>query len=67
MGLICEYCKDAKCQQLLWDLYAGIARMQNADNYYGTYMWVLQGCKMLAVIMGLICEYCKDAKCQQLL
>jgi hypothetical protein len=25
MGLICEYCKDAKCQQLLWDLYVGIA------------------------------------------
>jgi len=42
MGLICGYCKDAICQRLLWDLYVGTVRMQNASGYYGTYMQVLQ-------------------------
>jgi len=41
MGLICGYWKDVICHRLLWDLYAGIARMQNASGYYGTYMRVL--------------------------
>jgi hypothetical protein len=55
--------RNAKCKWLLWDLYVNIARMQNASNYYGTYMRVLQGCKMPTTITGLICGYYKDAKC----
>ncbi len=74
----CKFYNECKNQQLLWDLYAGIARdakknqwllwrlyagiatneecqrlfvpymqvlqgMQNANGYYGTHMWVLQG------------------------
>jgi len=54
--------RNAKCQWLLWDLYAGIARMQYANSYYGIYMRVLQGCKMLAAIMGFICGYCNECK-----
>ncbi len=54
--------RNAKWQWLLWDLYAGIARMQYASGYYGTYMRVLQGCKMPAAIMGLICGYCNECK-----
>jgi RNA binding exosome subunit len=38
---------NVKNQQLLWDLYAGIARVakKNPSGYYGNYMRVLQ--KML--------------------
>jgi RNA binding exosome subunit len=35
---------NVKNQQLLWDLYAGIARDVNkTSGYYGNYMRVLQG------------------------
>ncbi len=35
---------NVKNQQLLWDLYAGIARdVKKTSGYYGNYMWVLQG------------------------
>jgi hypothetical protein len=34
---------NEKNQQLLWDLYAGIARdAKKTSGYYGNYMWVLQ-------------------------
>ncbi len=33
---------NEKNQQLLWDLYAGIAMNVKNNIYYGTYMWVLQ-------------------------
>ncbi len=36
--------------------------MQYANGYYGTYMRVLQGCKMPATIMGFICGYCNECK-----
>ncbi len=35
---------NVKNQQLLWDLYAGIAKdVRKTNGYYGNYMQVLQG------------------------
>jgi hypothetical protein len=42
MGPICGYCNECKNQQLLWDLYAGIAMNVKIDDYYGSHMQVLQ-------------------------
>jgi hypothetical protein len=35
---------NVKNQQLLWDLYAGIARVakKKTNGYYENYMWILQ-------------------------
>jgi len=53
---------NVKNHQLLWDLYAGIARyVKKTSSYYGNYMRVLQDMlKKLAVIMETICGYCKE-------
>ncbi len=40
----CKFYNECKNQQLLWDLYAGIARnAKKTSSYYGDYMRVLQG------------------------
>jgi len=42
MGPICGYCNEWRMLATICGPYEGIARMQNASGYYGTYMWVLQ-------------------------
>jgi hypothetical protein len=60
----CKFYNECKNQQLLWDLYAGIARdAKKTSRYYGTYMRVLQEMpKKPAAIMETICGYCNEGR-----
>ncbi len=39
----CKFYNECKNQQLLWDLYAGIATNEECQRLFVPYMWVLQG------------------------
>jgi hypothetical protein len=58
----CKFYNECKNQQLLWDLYAGIARdAKKTSGYFGNYMRVLQEMrKKPAAILETICEYCNE-------
>ncbi len=59
----CKFYNECKNQQLLWDLYAGIARdAKKTSGYYGDYMRVLQRMKNVNDYLCLICKYCKECK-----
>jgi hypothetical protein len=58
----CKFYNERKNQQLLWDLYAGIAKdAKKTSGYYGDYMRALQKMqKKPAAIMETICGYCNE-------
>ncbi len=59
----CKFYNECKNQQLLWDLYAGIARnAKKTSSYYGDYMRVLQRMKNVHDYLCPICGYCKECK-----
>jgi hypothetical protein len=59
----CKFYNECKNQQLLWDLYAGIARdAKKASGYYGDYMRVLQRMKNVNDYLCPICGYYKECK-----
>ncbi len=41
----CKFYNECKNQQLLWDLYAGIAMNEECQRLFVLYMRVLQGMK----------------------
>jgi hypothetical protein len=60
----CKFYSECKNQQLLWDLYAGIAKdaKKKTSGYYGDYMRVLQRMKNVNDYLCPICRYCKECK-----
>ncbi len=59
----CKFYNECKNQQLLSDLYAGIARdAKKTSNYFGDYMRVLQRMKNVNDYLCPICGYCKECK-----
>jgi hypothetical protein len=59
----CKFYNECKNQQLLWDLYAGIARdAKKTSGYFGDYMRVLQRMKNVNNYLCPICGYCKECK-----
>ncbi len=59
----CKFYNECKNQQLLWDLYASIARdAKKTSSYFGDYLWVLQRMKNVNDYLCLICGYCKECK-----
>ncbi len=59
----CKFYNECKNQQLLWDLYVGIARdAKKTSGYFGDYMRVLQRMKNVNDYLCPICGYCKECK-----
>jgi hypothetical protein len=54
---------NVKNQQLLWDLYAGIAKdVKKLAAIMEIICKYCKECKMPAAIMGLTCGYCNECK-----
>jgi hypothetical protein len=60
----CKFYNECKNQQLLWYLYAGIARdAKKTNDYFGDYMRVLQEMpKKPTAILETICGYCNELR-----